>query len=87
MISGQWGNPSEVLLDLTVDPDGTVHGVANPGRQNARIRNGHFDAASGKVHLEGEHVDANGRPTPFQIDGRLDGRSASATSLASSAAR
>jgi len=74
MITGQWGKPSEVVLDLTVDPDGTVHGVANPGRQNAPIRHGHFDAATGKVHLEGEHTNVGGKSTPFQIDGRLDGR-------------
>ena len=33
MITGRWGKPSEVLLDLVVEPDGTVRGVANPGRQ------------------------------------------------------
>ncbi|HEX5217360.1 MAG TPA: GNAT family N-acetyltransferase [Vicinamibacterales bacterium] len=74
MIAGRWGKPSEVLLDLTVASDGTVRGVANPGRQNAPIRTGHFDAASGAVHLEGEHVEADGTAKPFRIDGRLDGR-------------
>ena len=44
MITGRWGKPSEVLLDLVVDDDGSVRGVANPGRQNAPIRRGHFDA-------------------------------------------
>jgi ribosomal protein S18 acetylase RimI-like enzyme len=74
VITGRWGKPSEVLLDLTVEPDGTVRGIANPGRQNAPIRNGRFDAGTGVVHLEGEHVGADGKSTPFQIDGRLDGR-------------
>ena len=74
MITGRWGKPSEVLLDLTADADGTVRGVANPGRQNAAIRKGHFDARTGQVHLEGERVDLAGVSTPFRIDGLLDGR-------------
>jgi ribosomal protein S18 acetylase RimI-like enzyme len=74
MIAGRWGKPSEVLLDLEVEGDGSVRGVANPGRQNAPIRRGHFDAASGAVTLEGEHVRPDGTPQPFRIAGRLDGR-------------
>ena len=74
MITGRWGKPSEVLLDLVVDADGSVRGVANPGRQNAPIRRGHFDATSGALNLEGEHVAANGTTLPFRIEGRLDGR-------------
>ena len=74
MITGRWGKPSEVLLDLTVDADGTVHGLANPGRQNAPIRKGHFDAATGAVHMEGESVSPDGTATSFVIDGRLEGR-------------
>lgn len=73
MITGLWGKPSEVLLDLVVEDDGTVRGAANPGRQNAPIR-GHFDAASRALHLEGEHVSPDGASIPFRIDGRLDGR-------------
>ena len=74
MIAGRWGKPSEVLLDLVVGEDGSVRGVANPGRQNAPIRRGHFDANSREVTLEGEHVRADGTPVPFHIAGRLDGR-------------
>ena len=74
MITGRWGKPSEVLLDLFVEDDGVVRGVANPGRQNAVIRRGHFDAASGGVNLEGEHVLPDGTAVPFRIVGRLDGR-------------
>lgn len=74
MITGRWGKPSEVLLDLVVEPDGSVRGVANPGRQNAPIRSGHFDAASGAVTLEGEHVRPDGAVVPFHVAGRLDGR-------------
>jgi ribosomal protein S18 acetylase RimI-like enzyme len=74
MITGRWGKPSEVLLELVVDEDGAVHGVANPGTQNALIRTGHFDARSGVVHLEGEHVRPDGTTLPFRIAGRLDGR-------------
>src|SRR5579862_4253657 len=74
MISGRWGRPSEVLLDLVVEEDGSVRGVANPGRQNAPIRQGHFDAASGAVHLEGEYIRPDGATIAFRIDGRLDGR-------------
>jgi len=73
-ITGRWGKPSEVLLDLVVDEDGTVHGVANPGRQDAQIRRGHFDLATGGVTLEGEHVKADGTTVPFHIEGRLDER-------------
>ena len=73
-IAGRWGKPSEVLLDLVVDEDGTVHGVANPGRQNAQIRRGHFDAASGAVTLDGEYVKPDGTAVLFHIEGRLDGR-------------
>ena len=67
MITGRWGKPSEVLLDI-VEQDGTVRGVANPGRQDAAIRNGSFDAASGAVHLEGEHVRPDGVTLPFLIE-------------------
>ena len=74
MITGRWGRPTEVLLDLVVDADGTVRGVANPGRQNAPIRRGHFDATSGAVNLEGEYARPGGPTVPFHIDGRLDGR-------------
>lgn len=74
MISGQWGKPSEVLLDLVVDGDGSVRGVVNPGRQNAQIRTGHFDAASGALHLDGDHITPDGLRLPFSVDGRLDGR-------------
>jgi ribosomal protein S18 acetylase RimI-like enzyme len=74
MITGRWGKPSEVLLDLVVDADGSVRGVANPGRQNAPIRRGHFDVASGVLDLEGEHVTPDGTSLRFRIDGRLDGR-------------
>jgi ribosomal protein S18 acetylase RimI-like enzyme len=74
MVTGRWGKPSEVLLDLMVDADGTVRGVANPGRENAPIRQGHFDAATGALNLEGEHVTPDGTAKPFRIEGRLDGR-------------
>ena len=74
MITGRWGKPSEVLLDLVVEEDGAVRGVANPGRQNAPLRRGHFDAVSGGVNLEGEHVSPDGTTQPFRIAGRLDGR-------------
>lgn len=60
MIAGRWGKPSEVLLDLVVEGDGSIRGVANPGRQNAPIRRGHFDAISGVLNLEGEHVGPDG---------------------------
>lgn len=72
-IAGKWGKPTEVLLDLAVDASGNVTGVANPGRENAAIRRGHFDAATGAVRLEGQQAD-NERVIPFIIDGRLDGR-------------
>ena len=74
MISGRWGQPSRVLLDLVQEADGTVRGVANPGSQNAKIRRGHFDAQTGVVSLEGEHATADGRTIPFHINGRLDDR-------------
>ena len=73
-ITGRWGKPSEVLLDLVVDEDGTVHGVANPGRQDAPIHRGHFDSATGAVTLEGEHLNPDGTTVPFHIEGRLDER-------------
>ena len=74
MITGRWGKPSQVLLDLVVDEHGVVRGVANPGTQNAPIRRGHFDASSGRVELEGEHSRDDGTTVPFSIAGRLDGR-------------
>ena len=74
MITGRWGKPSEVLLDLVVEGDGSVRGVANPGRQNAPIRHGQFDAVSGEVNLEGEYLRPDGAIVPFRIAGRLDGR-------------
>lgn len=32
MITGRWGKPSEVLLDIVQEPGGRVAGVVNPGR-------------------------------------------------------
>jgi ribosomal protein S18 acetylase RimI-like enzyme len=63
-----------VLLDLVVDEDGIVRGVANPGTQNAPIRTGHFDAATGAVTLEGEYARPDGTTIQFRVAGRLDGR-------------
>ncbi|MES2524847.1 MAG: GNAT family N-acetyltransferase [Gemmatimonadota bacterium] len=73
-ITGQWGKPDEVLLDIVVDSDGAVRGVVNPGRQDAPIRAGQFDAASGTLRIDGEHTGADGTTSPFRITGRLDGR-------------
>ena len=74
MITGRWGRPSEVLLDLVVEADGSVRGVANPGRQNALIRQGRFDAASGAVSLDGDYTQPDGTTLAFHIRGRLEGR-------------
>jgi ribosomal protein S18 acetylase RimI-like enzyme len=74
MITGQWGKPSEVLLDIVVDPDGAVRGIVNPGRQNAPVRQGRFNEGNSTVQLEGEVTRPDGQATPFRIAGRLDGR-------------
>jgi len=74
MITGRWGRPSEVLLDLVVEEDGNVRGVANPGRQDALIQRGRFDASSGAVELEGETITTDGTKLPFHIEGWLEGR-------------
>lgn len=74
MITGRWGRPSQVLLDISVDADGNVTGLANPGAQNAVIDQGHFDTATGAVHLEGMHRQGGADAISFQIDGRLEGR-------------
>lgn len=74
MITGRWGKPTEVLLDIVVGADGVVRGVANPGRQDAPIRQGRFDAVTGAVHLEGEYARPDRVVVPYCIDGRLDGR-------------
>ena len=70
MITGQWGANATPLLDIAVADDGTVTGVANPGRQNAPIRSGRFDRATGALRLEGEHNEA-GTSIPFLIEGKL----------------
>jgi ribosomal protein S18 acetylase RimI-like enzyme len=74
MITGRWGKPTEVLLDIVAEPDGVVRGVVNPGRQDAAIRHGRFDSSTGAVHLEGDVAATDGAMIPFRIDGRLDGR-------------
>jgi GNAT superfamily N-acetyltransferase len=74
MITGKWGKPSEVLLDIVVDTDGTVRGVVNPGRQNAPIQRGRFDQAHSRVELEGEVARPDGQRIQFRIIGHLDGR-------------
>jgi GNAT superfamily N-acetyltransferase len=51
-----------------------VRGVANPGRQDAQIRRGTFDARTRAVHLEGAVVRPDGESLPFHVDGHLDGR-------------
>lgn len=62
------------MLDLVVERDGSVRGIANPGRQNAVIREGRFDAATGAVTLSGEYAKPGETPVSFHIHGRLDGR-------------
>jgi GNAT superfamily N-acetyltransferase len=74
MITGRWGKPTEVLLDLTVGEGGVVEGILNPGRQHVPIRRGRFDEGSGEVELEGEHVRPDGTAVAITIRGRLDGR-------------
>jgi len=74
VISGRWGKPSQVLLDLTVGTDGSVRGVANPGRQDAAIRRGRFDQSSGEVALEGEFHRPDGSVAAFTVAGHLVGR-------------
>lgn len=74
MVTGRWGKPTEVLLDLVAEESGNVRGVANPGRQNAPIREGHFDAATGALTLAGEHRSADGTTVPFRVEGNLHGR-------------
>jgi GNAT superfamily N-acetyltransferase len=70
MITGRWGKPSEVLLDLIVEEDGAVRGVANPGRQNAPFARA-FDATSGESRRE--HVKPDGTTLLPRIAGRLNG--------------
>lgn len=72
MITGRWGKPSEVLLDIVEEADGRVRGIVNPGRQSAQIRNGAFDPVTGAIQLEGEHVRSDGASIPFRIAGRLE---------------
>lgn len=74
MITGRWGKPDRILLDITAAEDGTVTGIANPGRENAPIRSGTFDAATGAVRLEGAHAVDGQPPVSFLIEGRLNGR-------------
>ncbi|HUE87455.1 MAG TPA: GNAT family N-acetyltransferase [Vicinamibacterales bacterium] len=74
MITGQWGKPSEVLLDIVVGPEGDVRGIVNPGRQNAPIRRGRFDEAARTVELDGDVAAPDGHTVPFRIAGQLDGR-------------
>jgi GNAT superfamily N-acetyltransferase len=71
MITGRWGKPSEVLLDLTQEADGRVRGTVHPGRQQAAIRHGTFDPRTGAVLLEGEHVRPDGQAVPFRMAGSL----------------
>lgn len=74
MINGRWGKPSEVLLDIVQEPDGRVRGLVYPGRQHAEVRNGSFDADTGVLVLEGEHVRADGATVPFRVAGELADR-------------
>jgi GNAT superfamily N-acetyltransferase len=74
MITGKWGKPSDVLLDIVVSPDGEVRGFVNPGRHNAPIRHGRSHVATRTLRLDGEIAITSGRMVPFQIAGRLDGR-------------
>jgi ribosomal protein S18 acetylase RimI-like enzyme len=73
LITGQWGKPGAVLLDLVQEPDGKVRGLVNPGRQHAEVRHGVFDPGSGVVQLEGEHVRPDGALIAFRVSGRLEG--------------
>ena len=74
MIAGRWGQPSEVLLDLTVEEDGTVRSLMNRGRPDAPIREGHFNRVSGVLFLEGECLPPDGVTVPFRVDGTRDAR-------------
>jgi GNAT superfamily N-acetyltransferase len=74
LLTGRWGRPWQVLLDITADADGTIRGVANPGRQNVSIGSGHFDLATDGIRLTGDHRRPDGATITFRIAGRLDGR-------------
>lgn len=75
MITGRWGKPSEVLLEIIEEADGRVTGLVNPGRQEAPIRRGVFNPGTKQIQLEGEHVRSNGTVVAFRIVGRLhDGK-------------
>lgn len=71
MITGRWGKPSAVLLDIIEESDGTVRGIVNPDRHAAEIKDGSFDQVTGAVQLAGEYVRSDGRLVPFRIRGRL----------------
>jgi len=74
MITGRWGSDTRTLLDIAVADDGTVTGIANPGREHAAIKSGRFDAATGDLRLEGEYSEGGEPPVSFVIEGRLAGR-------------
>ncbi|MEZ4457221.1 MAG: hypothetical protein R2882_11845 [Gemmatimonadales bacterium] len=72
-ITGRWGRPAQVLLDLVADEAGAVRGTVNPGREHAAVRQGTFDRSSGAVRLEGDASAPGGGSVPFLIEGRLVG--------------
>gem|GEM_PF-375221 len=74
VVTGRWGKPSDVLLDIVEEPDGGVRGLVNPGRQDAPIRHGTFHAGTGAIELEGEHLRSDGAVIAFRISGRLENR-------------
>ncbi|MGE0439809.1 MAG: N-acetyltransferase family protein [Gemmatimonadales bacterium] len=73
-ITGRWGRPAQVLLDVVADEAGVVRGIVNPGREHAAIRQGTFDRGSGFLRLEGDLAAPDGGVLPFHIEGRLVGR-------------
>jgi len=68
------GKRRRTIDDIVTGPDSAVHGVVNPGRENAVIQRGRFDRATGAVQLEGDHLRSDGCTVPFRVDGHLRGR-------------
>lgn len=76
MIAGRRGKPSEVLLDLVVDEDGTVRDVANPGRLDGRTLRLSFQFGDMRGDVDAVRVNEYA-PRPLTLRDRLKPRVAS----------
>ena len=73
--SGEWGpnaaTQTHVVLDINWDGK-AITGTVNPGADGIALKTATLDAATWRVHLEGDGKDKSGANVRIVIDGKME---------------